>query len=103
MKNNGQWYRSRIRIVADILEIVKNGSRKTRIMYLCNLSFDLPRKYLDMLVGLGLVEVRGGSEKTYVVTENDRHFLEDYRELRKYSDMAQSGRRALGANLATTS
>jgi len=72
-------------------------------MYLCNLSFDLPRKYLDMLVGLGLVEVRGGSEKTYVVTENDRHFLEDYRELRKYSDMAQSGRRALGANLATTS
>jgi predicted transcriptional regulator len=43
-------------IAAGILEIARNGSRKTRIMYLGNLSFDLLQKYLDMLVKLDLLE-----------------------------------------------
>jgi len=100
MVNSKRQYRSRIQIAADILEIAKNGSRKTRIMYLGNLSFDLLQKYLDMLVNFGLLEARGGSEKSYVATEKGRHFLEDYRELRRYSEMAQSRRRALEAALA---
>ena len=54
-------YRSRIQIAADILEIAKDGSRKTKIMYQGNLSFDLLQKYLDMLVNFGLMEVGGGA------------------------------------------
>jgi len=96
-------YRSRIQIAADILEIARDGSRKTRIMYQGNLSFDLLQKYLDMLVNFGLLEVRGGSEKGFVATEKGRRFLEDYRELQKYSEIASSKKRALESTLAITS
>jgi len=98
--NGKRQYRSRIQIAADILEIAKNGSRKTKIMYLGNLSFDLLRKYLDMLVNYDLIEVRGDSEKSYVATEKGQRFLEDYRELQKYSEMAESKKRALETTLA---
>ena len=93
-------YRSRIQIAADILEIAKDGSRKTRIMYQGNLSFDLLQKYLDMLVNFGLLEIRGGAEKNYIATEKGQRFLEDYRELQKYSEMADSKKRALESTLA---
>jgi predicted transcriptional regulator len=57
--NSKRQYRSRIQIAADILEIAKAGSRKTKIMYLGNLSFDLLQKYLEMLVDFDLLEVHG--------------------------------------------
>ena len=100
MATGRRQYRSRIQIAADILEITKNGSRKTRIMYQGNLSFDLLQKYLDMLVNFGLLEVRSGSEKSYIATEKGQRFLEDYRELQKYSEMADSKKRALESTLA---
>jgi len=95
-------YRSRIHIAADILEIARDGSRKTRIMYQGNLSFDLLQKYLDMLVNFGLLEVRGGSEKSYIATEKGRRFLEDYRELQKYSEMVEVKRYSLETSLPAT-
>jgi predicted transcriptional regulator len=94
-------YRSRIQIAADILEIAKDGSRKTRIMYQGNLSLDLLQKYLDMLVNFGLLEVRG-SEKSYIATEKGRRFLEDYRELQKYSEMVEVKRHSLESSLPAT-
>ena len=100
MVNSKRQYRSRIQIAADILEIAKAGSRKTKIMYLGNLSFDLLQKYLNMLVNYDLIEVRGDSEKSYVATEKGQRFLEDYRELQKYSEMAASKKRALETTLA---
>jgi predicted transcriptional regulator len=93
-------YRSRVQIAADILEIAKAGSRKTRIMYLGNLSFDLLQKYLDMLVNYELLEIHGSSDKSYIATPKGKQFLEDYRELRKYSQMADLKRRALEASMA---
>lgn len=98
--NGKRQYRSRIQITADILEIAKTGSRKTKIMYLGNLSFDLLQKYLEMLVNYELLEVHGGAEKNYVATEKGQRFLEDYRELQKYSEMADSKKRALESTLA---
>jgi predicted transcriptional regulator len=96
-------YRSRIQITANILEIAKTGSRKTRIMYLGNLSFDLLQKYLEMLVDHGLLEVRESPDNSYLATEKGRQFLEDYYELQKYSEMASSKKRALENTLATMS
>jgi predicted transcriptional regulator len=93
-------YRSRIQIAADILEIAKNGSRKTRIMYMGNLSFDLLQKYLEILVNYDLIKVQTGPEKSYVATEKGQRFLEDYRELQKYSEMAESKKHALETSLA---
>lgn len=103
MASNKRQYRSRIQITANILEIAKTGSRKTRIMYLGNLSFDLLQKYLEMLVHYGLLEVRGSSEKSYLATEKGKQFLQDYYELQKYSEIASSKKRALESTLATTS
>ena len=93
-------YRSRIQIAADILEIARSGSRKTRIMYQGNLSFDLLQKYLDMLVRFGLLEIHGGPEKNYVATEKGRRFLEDYHELQKYSEIVKTKKHALEESLA---
>ena len=88
-------YRSRIQIAANILEIAKNGSRKTRIMYLGNLSFDLLQKYLDLLVNHGLIEFDEDSERTYIATEKGRRFLEDFYKLQEYSEKAQAKKRML--------
>jgi predicted transcriptional regulator len=92
-------YRNRMEIAADILEISKNGSRKTRIMYLGNLSFDLLQKYLDMLVNLGLLEIRSGEERMYVATEKGRAFLENFNELQKHAEVVETKKRALEISL----
>lgn len=102
MGNSRRQYRSRVRIAADILEIARQGSRKTRIMYLGNLSFDLLQKYLDMLVKFDLIEVRGAAEKSYITTEKGRRFVEDYNALQKYSEMVETKRRALETSLSAT-
>ena len=96
-------YRSRIEIAASIIEIAKNGARKTRIMYLGNLSFDLLQKYLEMLTGFGLIQSREGSAPTYVATEKGYRFLEDFKELRKYSDLAANKKRSLERSLTPAS
>lgn len=90
-------------IAASILEIAKNGSRKTRIMYLGNLSFDLLQKYLDTLVELGLLEKGSGDGKMYVATEKGRKFLDDFHELQKHAEVVESKKRALERTLATPS
>ena len=102
MPPNKRRYRSRIQIAANILEITKNGSRKPRIMYLGNLSFDLLQKYLDLLARIGLIEVQDGGERTYVATEKGQHFLEDYYELQKHAEMADAKKRVLESSFAIT-
>jgi predicted transcriptional regulator len=89
-------------IAANILEIAKNGSRKTRIMYLGNLSFDLLQKYLNMLVDYALIEIRQGKESTYQATEKGLRFLEDFYELQKHSEIAETKKRALEQSLASS-
>jgi predicted transcriptional regulator len=93
-------YRNKMEIAAGILEIAKNGSRKTRIMYLGNLSFDLLQKYLDLLVNLGLLSVRNGEEKVYAATEKGREFLKDFEELRKHAEVVEAKKRALEKSLS---
>ena len=90
-------YRDRIEITANILEIAKGGSRKTRIMYLGNLSFDLVQKYLSQLEQLSLVEVKDtpGGEKMYYVTPKGERFLADFRELQKHAEIADNKKQIL--------
>lgn len=95
MARNRRQYRNRIQIAANIIEIAKHGSRKTRIMYLGNLSFDLLEKYLDMLLNYGLIAVADNSEKMYVATEKGRHFLEEFYDLQKYAEVVETKKRAL--------
>jgi len=93
--------RSKIEITANILELTKDGSRKTRIMYLANLSFDLVQKYLKRLENLGLVEVKktSGGEQIYNITSKGLVFLADFYELKKHAEIADSKTRTLQSAL----
>ena len=88
-------------IAASILDIAKNGSRKTRIMYLGNLSFDLLLKYVDLLINLGLMQIVDGPEKTYITTEKGRQFLADFQELQKHAEAAEEKKQTLGRMLTS--
>lgn len=68
-------YRERLEIMADILSAVGNGAKKTRIMYVANLSYKLLEKYLGETINVGLVCFNHDS---YEVTEKGRTFIERY-------------------------
>jgi predicted transcriptional regulator len=68
-------YRDRLEIIADMLNAVGNGSKKTRIMYVANLSYMLLEKYLGEVVRVGLVCY---NHESYEMTEKGRAFIERY-------------------------
>lgn len=76
-------YRSRLQIVADMLSVVSNndGARKTRIMYLANLSWDLLNRYLNDLTEAGLLSF--DSSDCYVLTSRGKLFLYRFSEYSK--------------------
>jgi predicted transcriptional regulator len=96
-------YRNKIEITANILELAKHGSRKTRIMYLGNLSFDLVQKYLTQLEQLGMVEIKSTDkgERIYNITPRGLEFLSDFYELQKHSEIANNKKKVLENALRT--
>ncbi len=79
-------YRSRLQIVADMLSVVSGNddSRKTRIMYLANLSWDLLNRYLDNLLESGLLSC--DSLGCYVLTRKGKQFLHRINEYSKHCE-----------------
>ncbi len=73
-------YRSRVDIIAAILEIAKEGSIKTRIMFGAALSFTQLKEYTTVLIELGLME-RSEATGLYRTTESGLKFLHMYREI----------------------
>jgi len=94
-------YRGQIEITANILEVAKSGSRKTRIMYLGNLSFDLTQKYLKQLKESQLIEVKENNGQMYKLTPKGEQFLADYYELQKHTEIAADKKRNLQGALKT--
>jgi predicted transcriptional regulator len=70
-------YRSGLKIIADILDAVGEGAKKTRIMYFANLSYKLLGKYLKKTIDAGLVS---SDDNHYEVTEKGRAFLERFND-----------------------
>lgn len=56
--------RSGIEIMCDILEICLDGANKTRIVYGVNLNFSRMNKYLNMLSGLGFLDLNVAYERS---------------------------------------
>jgi predicted transcriptional regulator len=78
-------YRRRFEIIADILNVAETCVKKTRIMYVANLSYRLLEKYLEETLKVGLIRVNNDG---YEVTEKGRAFLERYGEFSsKYSKL----------------
>ena len=76
--------RGRVDIIADILDEAKQGTKKTRIMYLCNLSFRQLRVYLDFLIKRGflaLSDYEGEKTRIFKTTKKGLAFLRAYQAL----------------------
>jgi len=68
-------HRNRLQIIADVLRIVRRGSRKTRIMRRARLSYTLLCRYLADVVKADLVSFENES---YVLTGKGRRFLDRF-------------------------
>lgn len=80
--NPTQKRRDKLFIIAEILEIAREGTLKTQIMYRANLSFTQLNQYLKLLTEIKLLEVIKKNDKSiYVITEKGMKFLQNYREI----------------------
>jgi len=80
-------YRGRLEIIADILNAAEKEGKKTRIMYIANLSYSLLEKYLTEVLGMGFVNVINNN---YELTEKGRIFLEKFGQFSsRYSKLTE--------------
>jgi len=74
--------RDKLYIIAEILEIAKEGTLKTQIMYRANLSFTQLNDYLRFLLKINLLDkVVQNDKEVYKATEKGMDFLLRYREI----------------------
>jgi predicted transcriptional regulator len=74
--------RDKLYIIAEILEIARDGSLKTQIMYRANLSFTQLNDYLGFMLKISLLErILQNDRDTYRATEKGIDFLQRYREI----------------------
>ena len=78
--------RNRFKIMAEILTLCRRKLiQKTRIMYLCNLSYDQLQRYIEFLTRMGLLEVVTKSGREYYqTTERGIEFLEIFSKLEEF-------------------
>jgi predicted transcriptional regulator len=74
--------RDKLYIIAEILEIAKDGTLKTQVMYRANLSFTQLNDYLEFMLKIRLLEkVDMNDREVYKATEKGLDFLQRYREI----------------------
>lgn len=71
--------RDKLGIIAEILNIAKDGLLKTQIMYRANLSFAQLNEYLDFLTGINLLVLeKENGKKVYKTTEKGERYIQKY-------------------------
>ncbi|RQW79356.1 MAG: DNA-binding protein [Methanothrix sp.] len=73
--------RNRHTIVTQILNICKNKSNKTRIVYQANLNFSTVNPYLDLLIKNGLIAVKQEKTTLYETTADGINLLDNFMEI----------------------
>jgi predicted transcriptional regulator len=74
--------RDKLAIIAEILEIARNGTLKTQIMYKANLSFAQLNEYLKFMLKIRLLEkLNATGKEVYIATEKGLDFLQRHSEL----------------------
>lgn len=74
--------RDRLYIMAEILEIARDRTLKTPIMYKANLSFTQVNEYLRLMIEINLVKkIKQNDRNIYAATGKGLDFLQRYREL----------------------
>ncbi len=88
--------RTQIDIMASILNEAAEGTRKTRIMYGCNLSYRQLQSYLKLLLGMKLLravsEKKSGKTTFFETTAKGQNFLLAYRNLKALMASSSSTR-----------
>lgn len=75
--------RDRLYIMAQILEITKDSSLKTQIMYKANLSFSQLSEYLSLLIEMNLLETVVNQDRTvYRTTRKGTEYLKSYKQIK---------------------
>jgi len=72
-------------IMACILHHSVGHSRKTNLIYKCNLGSNQFKAYLHLLLRTGLLkryEEKGGRAESYETTEKGQAFLREYRKIK---------------------
>lgn len=79
-------HRGRLDIIADILEASNGGTKKTYLLYRCNLSFRQLTYYLDFLVKRGLLHTSdpnvSAHQNSFDITDKGKQFLKAYKGLK---------------------
>ncbi len=74
--------RDKLCIIAEILEIARDGTLKTQIMYKANLSYAQLNDYLQFMLKIGMIEKHTiKAREVYVATEKGLDFLQRQCEL----------------------
>jgi predicted transcriptional regulator len=73
--------RSRHLIISKILDICKNGSNKTRIVYQANLNFKTVDPYINLLIKNNLLAIKQGKTVLYETTECGKILLDDFKKI----------------------
>jgi predicted transcriptional regulator len=74
--------RDRLYIIAEILEIAREGTLKTQVMYRANLSFTQLNDYLGFMLKISLLnKVSENNKDIYRATMKGMDFLERYHEI----------------------
>jgi predicted transcriptional regulator len=74
--------RDKLSIIAEILEIARNGTLKTQIMYKANLSFSQLNQYLKYMLKIRLIDKLDITRKeVYRATEKGLDFIQRHSEL----------------------
>ena len=88
--------RTQIDIMASILNEAIEGTRKTRIMYGCNLSYRQLQSYLKLLSGMGLLravsEKKSSKTTFFETTAKGQDFLLAYSNLKALMASSSSTR-----------
>lgn len=92
--------RDKLGIIAEILEIAKDGTLKTQIMYKANLSFVQLTEYLEYMLKTRLLDKLDiKTKEVYVATEKGLDFLQRHAELtallNEENENAKNGRSAV--------
>jgi predicted transcriptional regulator len=88
--------RDKLYIIAEILEIAKEGTLKTQIMYRANLSFTQLNDYLRFMLKIDLLEkVLRNDKEMYKTTAKGMDFLQRYHEI---TELLKSGEESGGKN-----
>jgi predicted transcriptional regulator len=85
--------RDKLSIIAEILDIAKDGTLKTQIMYKANLSFAQLSEYLTFLINAKLLaKYTETGREIYASTEKGIDFIQRHSELTELLNMHATGK-----------